>query len=166
MKIRTHTQAEKLEPQMAPMIDVVFQLLLFFMLTLKIVEPEGDFYINMPIGPPTQASPDQIFPDIKVKLVADSGGNLARVYLGERDLGSGPEVFQRLNNEILKIIGYPGNPLTKDIEVEIDADYNLRYQYTVNAISACLGRLDENGHLIRFVEKIKFAPPRRPGTAR
>ncbi len=35
---------------MTPMIDVVFQLLIFFMLTLKIIAPEGDFNINMPLG--------------------------------------------------------------------------------------------------------------------
>lgn len=53
MKVRgSGGEAEKIEPQMAPMIDVVFQLLIFFMLTLKIIEPEGDFPINMPQGRP------------------------------------------------------------------------------------------------------------------
>jgi hypothetical protein len=35
---------------MTPMIDVVFQLMSFFMCTLKIVAPEGDFDIRMPLG--------------------------------------------------------------------------------------------------------------------
>ena len=57
MKFRnTNKEVEKIEPQMAPMIDIVFQLLIFFMLTLKIVEPEGDFSINMPLGKPMQQS--------------------------------------------------------------------------------------------------------------
>ena len=51
MKIRSRSgDGEKIETQMAPMIDVVFQLLIFFMLTLKIIEPEGDFSISMPLG--------------------------------------------------------------------------------------------------------------------
>ncbi len=51
MNVRgTGKKNEKIEPQMAPMIDVVFQLLIFFMLTLKITSPEGDFNINMPLG--------------------------------------------------------------------------------------------------------------------
>ena len=164
MKIRSLSETEKIEPQMAPMIDIVFQLLIFFMLTLKIIEPEGDFNINMPIGAPSQTNPDQIFPDIKVKLVADPNGRLAQVRLGQRNLGAGPDVFRRLNSEILKIIGYPGNPLTKDMEVEIDADYGLHYQYTIKAISACTGRLDDQGRIIRYVEKIKFAPPKPPAS--
>lgn len=35
---------------MTPMIDVVFQLLIFFMLTLKIVTQEWNFDIHMPLG--------------------------------------------------------------------------------------------------------------------
>ena len=38
------------EMDITPMIDIVFLLLIFFMLTLKILAPEGDFNINMPIG--------------------------------------------------------------------------------------------------------------------
>ena len=45
---RQRKQQEKLETNMSAMIDVVFQLLIFFMLTLKLIEPEGDFNINMP----------------------------------------------------------------------------------------------------------------------
>ena len=43
------------KPSLTPLIDVVFLLLIFFLLTLKIIEPEGEFNINMPIGTPTGA---------------------------------------------------------------------------------------------------------------
>jgi hypothetical protein len=163
MKIRgTGKTPDKVEMQMAPMIDVVFQLLIFFMLTFKIIAPEGDFNINMPIGTPTDEV-QPILPDIKVHLVAGAGGSLERLMLGRRDLGRGAQAFRRLNNEILKMIGgRPGNPLNKDIEVEIKADFSLHYNYTIQAIAACTGRLDSNGQMIRYIEKIKFAPPQRP----
>ena len=162
MKLRSSgREAEKIEPQMAPMIDVVFQLLIFFMLTLNIVEPEGDFNINMPITDSAEPSDDPpVFPDIKVRLVANEDGTLNTIRLGQVDLGNGPNVFAGLNHEILKIIGKPGNPITKDMEVEIESDYNLHYVYTLKAVSACTGRLDSSGkHIIRYIEKIKFAPP-------
>jgi len=61
---------EKINVPMAPMIDVVFQLLIFFMLTLKIVAPEGDFDINMPMG--AGAPSDELPPlDLKVRLLAN-----------------------------------------------------------------------------------------------
>ena len=43
------------------------------------------------------------------------------------------------------------------------ADYNLRYEYTVEAITAVSGYVDETtGQIVKLVEKIKFAPPRPP----
>lgn len=35
---------------MTPMIDIVFQLLVFFIMTFKIVSQEGDFHIKMPVA--------------------------------------------------------------------------------------------------------------------
>ncbi|WP_145365313.1 ExbD/TolR family protein [Stratiformator vulcanicus] len=164
MKFRhSNKKAEKIEPQMAPMIDVVFQLLIFFMLTLKIIEPEGDFNINMPIGQSQESASEPLLPDIKVRMVATPDGDLASLELNRRKLGNGPEAFERLNGEILRILGNPNDPANADIEVELDADYNLNYRYTVEAISAVRGRLDpSSGQVVSYVEKIKFAPPRRP----
>ena len=51
----------------------------------------------------------------------------------------------------------------------INADYNLHYEYIIHAVSACSGQLREmkggSTGIVRFVEKIKFAPPRRPANA-
>jgi biopolymer transport protein ExbD len=162
MKVRHKGSGSKIEQQMTPMIDVVFQLLIFFMLTLKIIEPEGDFNVNMPIGAPSTAQQDEPkLPDIKVRLKAATDGRLASLELGSRNLGNDSRAFERLNGEILKLIGRPGNPLTKDMEVEIDADYNLNYEYVISCVGACTGRMDpKSKSIIRYIEKIKFAPPR------
>ncbi|RMG33440.1 MAG: biopolymer transporter ExbD [Planctomycetota bacterium] len=162
MEIRSHTESEKIEPQMAPMIDVVFQLLIFFMLTLKIIEPEGNFNINMPLGAPSSATmEEQNFPDLKVKLRANPDGSLAALMFGGTVLGNDEAAFERLNRKILEAIGTPGGAATKETEVEIDADYNLDFRYVIRAISACTGRM-QGKQLIRYVEKIKFAPPKKP----
>jgi biopolymer transport protein ExbD len=147
------------------MIDVVFQLLIFFMLTLKIVEPEGDFNINMPIAAPARARPDDLqLPDIKVRLLADANGELTELRLGQRNLGNDPEAFERLNREILTLIGgKPGGPLAKDVELEIDPDYHLNNKYLIRVISSCTGKIDPSSkQMVRYVEKIKFAAPRKP----
>ena len=42
MQIRNaNNEGEKIELQMTPMIDIVFQLLVFFIMTFKIVSMEG-----------------------------------------------------------------------------------------------------------------------------
>lgn len=164
MKVTKTKPAGKVDIPMAPMIDIVFQLLIFFMLNLKIVAPEGNFNINLPIMAPAQArEPDVNLPDIKVGLRSDRDGNLTQLTLGSKNLGNDDAAFERLNREILQIIGRPGNPLTKDVEVEIDADYETHYRYVVRAISSCTGRMDpQTKQIARYVEKIKFAPPHKP----
>lgn len=156
----------KVEIPMAPMIDIVFQLLIFFMLNLRISSPEGNFNVNMPIGAPSAPQEDKpIVPDIKVKLQADANGNLIQLRLGDNPLGNDDRAFQRLNSEILKLIGRPGAAMAKDVEVEIDADYDLRYEYIIKAVSNCTGRLDSRGNVVRYVEKVKFAPPKKRAPA-
>lgn len=166
MKLRHKSEVEKIEAPMAPMIDVVFQLLIFFMLTLKIIAPEGDFNINMPIGQAAQTDDTPLNLDIKVRLLANADGTLQDVVIGKRQLGNDPAVFERLNSTILGMVGRPDERASDDMEVEIDADYGLHYTYTIQAISACTGRLDPvTKQPVRYVEKIKFAKPRPPGGA-
>lgn len=149
------------KPDMTPMIDCVFQLMIFFMLTLKIVAAEGNFDINMPLstGNGQSGVEDQ---EIKVRLIADEKGNLATLRLGARNLGVDDHGFSRLNSEILRLVGQSAHgPLASEPVVEIDADENLHYQHVIRAISACSGRIDpKSGQIVRFIEKIKFAAPR------
>lgn len=165
MKIRNRTGFQKIETQMAPMIDVVFQLLIFFMLTLKIIEPEGDFDINMPLGAPSESvETDADLPPFKVRLEAVPGtGELQQLYFNGVGLGSGPGAYQLLNEEILKAVNAlkatgPEN-LDKQ-EVEIDPDYGLNYEHIIQAIGACSGRMVD-GRMVRYISRIKFAPIRQ-----
>jgi biopolymer transport protein ExbD len=163
MKLSKPSALSKVDIPMAPMIDIVFQLLIFFMLNLKIIAPEGNFNINLPISAPAVNQPDVNLPDIKVGLRSDRDGNLTQLTLGGNNLGNNEAAFERLNQEILKIIGRPGNPLTQEIQVELDADFECQYKYVVKAISRCTGRYDpQTDQIARYVEKIKFAPPHKP----
>lgn len=165
MKIRNRNSAtEKIETQMAPMIDVVFQLLIFFMLTLKIIEPEGNFDINMPLGAPSPSSVnDPDLPPLKVRMFADPDtGELADLTFNGQSMGNGPNAFLRLNAEILKSVNAlraagPEN-LDKQ-EVEIDPDFGLQYKNIISAISACSGKMVD-GKMVRYISRIKFAPIR------
>jgi biopolymer transport protein ExbD len=48
MRIRHTDHREQVSLQMTPMIDIVFQLMVFFVFTFKIALPEGDFNVRMP----------------------------------------------------------------------------------------------------------------------
>ena len=161
-RIRT-TGPEKVQIPLAPLIDIVFQLLIFFMLNLKFGNYEGNFKINMPISAPQGLAAEQPVSEIRVALRSDQQGQLTELLVGSKSLGNDDLAFELLNKEILSIIGRPGHPLLKDIEVEIDADFETQYKYVTRAISSCTGGEDpETKQLARYVEKIKFAPPHKP----
>jgi biopolymer transport protein ExbD len=144
------------------MIDIVFQLLIFFIFTLKIVTEEGDFNINMPIGAVDPNSPPPAYQALTVQLRSRPDGHLEQIVLGSNvwtfDATRPQAVFDALGSKITEHARSAGG-YTDDLEVEIDADYNLNYQYTMSAVSACRG-----GRGGRGIEKIKFAAPVRPGT--
>ena len=96
MKIRHAASGfEEIRLPMTPMIDIIFQLLVFFALTFKIAAAEGDFNIRMPLAAPSASpiDPDQL-PPMKVRLVAGPGGELAAIRFGDRD-----KILQRARTE-------------------------------------------------------------------
>ena len=106
---------------------------------------------------------DVVLPDIKVGLESDKSGKLTRLTLGGNNLGNDDAAFVRLNAEILMIIGRPGNPLTKDIGVMIDVDFECDYKFVAKAVASCAGGRDpETNAQIQYIKNIKFWVPRDP----
>lgn len=167
MKVRRtgSGMTDKVEQQMTPMIDIVFQLLTFFIMSFKIATVEGDFSIKMPLAAPSAGRPDpeQLLPPIRVRLIADANGELKSIQMGERGLPS----FAALHNEVISIVGTNTGPgsVAESAEVELDCDYNLHYRHVINAVSAVSGFVDPNRRVVKLIEKIKFSPPRKPGAA-
>ncbi len=163
MKIRNTSRHadEKVELMMTPMIDIVFQLLIFFIMTFKIVTPEGDFNIKMPLAAPSQGvpNPDEL-PPLKVRLTASDDGKLTGIYLNESHMSG----FGQLRRRIIALVGDDTGPgsLAASTEIELDCDYKLRFEYTINAITAVSGEV-RNGEIVKLIEKIKFAPSREGG---
>lgn len=157
MKIRNTEHRDSITLQMTPMIDIVFQLLVFFVFTFKIVLPEGDFNIRMPSSAASQTSEPSETPLLQVKLRATPSGELGGVLLGDKSyVGETP--FLDLHNDIRALINDAGGPGSTDQEVEIEADYDLKYRYAMNAITAITGEIDANGEQHKLVERVRFAP--------
>jgi biopolymer transport protein ExbD len=86
MAKRESKLANKIPIDMTAMIDVVFQLLTFFMLTLKTVIVEGDFNIRMPLGASAGAAEDNPIPPLVLKMTATPEGRLASVQMGGKSI--------------------------------------------------------------------------------
>ena len=161
MRIRKTTAAlpDKVPQNMTPLIDVVFQLLAFFMFTLKFAEVEGDFNIKMPSPSKSMVESIDAPPSLKVRLVAKDDGSLAQIVYNGRPLPN----FAALRSQIISFVGND-QAIKEAAEVEIDSDYHLHYRHVIDAITHVSGYLADDGQsTVNLVEKIKFTPPKPPG---
>ncbi len=162
MKFR-HTgsrSGKKVELQMTPMIDIVFLLLVFFILTFRIVAIEGDFNIQTSAAEPDPDIPPEVLTSpLKLILRADDDGHLASIHLNERPFDS----MRDLGDFMISI--YAADSVTSNlretVEVEIDCDPHLHYRHAMEAITRVHGFIDGNGKRVPLIEKIKFSRARR-----
>ena len=110
MKIRHADHRDKIELQMTSMIDIVFQLLIFFIMTFKIVLPEGDFNIRMPLASEETAADIDETPALNLRLRANDDGTLAAVLLGDISFGAESDSFARLHAHIRGLVDDSGGP--------------------------------------------------------
>ena len=157
MKIRHHEHREDLKLQMTPMIDIVFQLMVFFVFTFKITAPEGDFNVRMPAQAGVAAEPSET-PLLKVRLRAGADRNLVGVELGDVPI-TGADPFGQLQARIRGMVDDSAGPGSAEQEVEIESDFDLRYKYAMAAMTAITGYIDPaTGEQHKLIEKVRFAP--------
>lgn len=176
MRIRHSTSSgqDKIELQMTPMIDIVFQLLVFFIMTFKIVSMEGDFNIKMPqASPSTTQNIEPEFPPMSLYLSdegfyeVNSGETTTTrqrvgLRLNNEPYGSFPDV----NRKIIELVGGvagPGGDSEDTAEIELEFEETVIYENVIGAITAVSGYQDKNGNVIKLIEKIRFAAPEGPG---
>jgi len=168
MKVRNvRRYGEDIELQMTPMIDIVFQLLVFFIMTFKIVTAEGDFSIKMPqayeSGEPTDDQPLVV----EVALTARDDGRLANIiWAGDTNNPLGTkepfrnDPYGELRRKVRDYVRADDESSTaEETEVELDCDPHLRFQYVMSAITHIKGYIDKDtNQRVNLVEKIRFKP--------
>jgi biopolymer transport protein ExbD len=160
MKKRGGKLSDKVEQQMTPMIDIVFQLLAFFVMTFKVASPEGDFSLNMPSGPPKRSIDTMETPPIKVVMKATAAGELEQIVInpGADAVNFGTnfrELAAWMKTKHYQLGGPTG--LAKDQEIELNCDYRLKYKNTMQAVTAVSGRINDAGEQVVLFEKVKFS---------
>lgn len=168
-KRRNNVDKTETKLQMTSMIDVVFLLLAFFVVTYKTPEIEGDFNIRMPANAQSTSTPeiDEIMP-VVVKLKSDPTGNLAGIYFGESNVKDMQALrsavyHYAIKNDVSFQDAYAGATpeFRDDMEIELDCDENLKYARAMEAITATTGYLNAEDQIVKMVEKVKFTPKRK-----
>ncbi len=155
MRLRA-AETEEIKLNMTSMIDIVFQLLVFFVMTFKVVDYEGDFSIKMPVSGPTNQEISLDVPDVLlVKLTADEAGNITNILVDDNPVDQN-DLFGGLTRVVEVRLAGEGDPdLAVETEVEFDIQPNLKYAYTVAAIEAVSGKI-EGETVKKLISKIKF----------
>ncbi|MGL4943080.1 MAG: ExbD/TolR family protein [Thermoguttaceae bacterium] len=149
---RSLHKSQNVKLEMTPMIDVVFLLLAFFVMTFKIVAPEGDFGVRMPQQGSVQATTVPPSESVRVRLVASADGNLADVVVGDLRLGGNLLALRKVAQQLVTETG------NADLTAEIDPDPSLRYEHTIAAITALSGYV-KDGQIVRLIEKVSIRKP-------
>lgn len=157
--MRMHiTEPEEIKLNMTAMIDIVFQLLVFFIMTFKIVAMEGDFNIKMPLASEAPDNLEDPISDlITVRLVAGENGNIASIIVDDNENLTEKTMYLDLTKIVEEQLAIEGDPENaSETEVEFEIAYNLKYSYTIKAIEAVSGRVQQDGTIKKLIRKVKF----------
>ena len=117
-------QKKGLEPatfQMAPMIDIVFQLLIFFIVTGQLSKSETELDVSVPTTA-EGADPQRVQGEKIINVLADG-----RVIVDKTPL-SQEELFVMMKKL---------SELYKNQPIRLRADAKTEYQHVINVISTC-----------------------------
>ncbi len=158
------SEPEEIKLNMTAMIDIVFQLLVFFIMTFKVVTMEGDFTVKMPMASQNASAELDVLPDIiTVALRAGENGKINSIIVDGDETFAEADMYQKLTSLIALRLGAEADPENEtETEVEFDIDYGLKYSYTVKAIEAVSGKI-ENGVVQKLIKKVKFKDSKRGG---
>jgi biopolymer transport protein ExbD len=180
MKIKRAPSSDKVDLNMTPMIDIVFQLMTFFLFSIKTVSSEGSFAVKMPIAVPQNIKPldDPKLPKT-LALTADANGWLTAVtFLGqkypvpppinkpgqnaedpEQDFAHADNVFNLVHQQVLALVGNTSGPGAAGTpEIELDCSANLKYNYVIQAINTISGHRQKDGTVKPLLDKFRLKP--------
>ena len=139
--------------QMSSMIDIVFLLLVFFVMTFRITSQEGDFGLEATeVTGNARAAATTNLP-LLLKLDSTPGGDLNAMSLnGERVAG-----FDELQT---RLIDLETDGALQDVVMTLDCDSHLKYENVIAALDHVTAYRDAVGQLKPLVASTRFATRR------
>lgn len=132
MKLSELTE-EKAELQIAPLIDVVFLLLIYFMVTAALIKKEADMSVSLP-GQVEQTEPVDM-PDEQIIDILHDG----RVLLNNRFYGEDGERELPGLEETLIRYREASESLGSKALITIQPEDDTRHERVIDVLNACAG---------------------------
>ncbi|MDI6786979.1 MAG: biopolymer transporter ExbD [Planctomycetota bacterium] len=152
-----------MELQMTPMIDVIFQLIIFFMCSIQFKSLEGKLlsYLPKDKGMMSTQVTDPILEEVRIKLTYSEGAHLKtrikigdkefRIKIGDKEFPDWDALFNHMRTIAPNLLLPNGIDV---IPVKIDSDEMIPTQSVVYALNIC----KKAG-----VQKTEFAAKTSPG---
>jgi biopolymer transport protein ExbD len=123
MHIPTHARRGSIGINMTPMIDVVFQLLIFFLVSSHLAKQEAQLPLPLPLAESGQRESPDASRRVAVNLLVDG-----RIVVAGKSTPAAD-----LTHRLAKKRDETGG----DLEVRIRSDRNVAYQYVEPVLLAC-----------------------------
>ncbi|MCI0492042.1 MAG: biopolymer transporter ExbD [Planctomycetes bacterium] len=118
-----HRPLQTLGLNMTPMIDVVFQLIIFFLLSNHLAQQESHLVLDLPAALSGREAEINSAPRVTISVLAD----------GQILLGTRPTPVEELASRL----EFERKRAGKDLEVRIRADRSVPYQAVEPILLAC-----------------------------
>ncbi len=128
MQFNREGGGETVEIQMAPMVDIVFLLLVFFMVTASFIIEESEIKISLP-ATASAVSAEELPDEVIIYIMSDGG-----VAVNDREYDS------RESEDLPELRGMLGrlSSIFKDQNVIIQADGGVYHGRVVQVLNACV----------------------------
>ncbi len=124
MKIQTKIPAQ-IGFQLAPMLDIVFLLLIFFVVTQKIILTEQDLNVKVPTAPSSEDEVTRAIDEIIINVREEDGKLIVTV-------DGTTFTLDQLRQRLRKIVSN-----NEDVPVRIRGDAKTSWQGIADVIAAC-----------------------------
>ena len=185
IRFRRRRKTEEIKPSespMSPMIDVVFQLLIFFLLTMNFKEVEGKLLSQLPkIG--FHSSPAEPLDELRIIICAGGDTQAHRTNKGAHEklrkpgdpcsamvegnaigdlfkteaspgrLDSNRSVYRAIAANLRDLISQVSQPDARAAMIILDADSEVPYEHVIGTINACK---EASIHDIQFAANPRF----------
>jgi len=127
LHLKAHRNPVNFSVRMTPLIDVIFLLLIFFIMTMHFQKPEGVLVNRLPekSGLSVTQPQDMEIVRLRIRLVI-AGGDMPAVFLQDREVRSYEELYAFLTM------------LPEDVLLVVEPEARVPYRHVIGVYNACL----------------------------
>ena len=112
---------------MTPLIDVIFLLMIFFLMTINFQEPEGVLDNRLPqLGRRSSEDPTKDWETVRLRIQLTRASGELRIHLQERILSNYEDLGHYLDR------------LPPDILIIVEPENDVPYKHVIGVYNACL----------------------------